>query len=211
MDFGWWDDYVINLSYKNYLYTQAPIVKMPTPRVSVQAQWMVEKLSIDKTNPALAPEMSIWKKRAGTEADFKALVSAYETRFQSDWREGDASTKMVAAGKARMFEGMADSSRVKLSRGYLFVDSVVFTDEVEDRYENEDRTKWYQIRNRTQYVAMPQDMRIMCGPKGHEAAKPKPVQHSAPHEPRIMAAQETAMGVASGLTSLEMMNKASAL
>jgi hypothetical protein len=39
---------------------------------------MVEKLTIDKTNPALAPELSIWKKRAGTEKDMEKLTSQYE-------------------------------------------------------------------------------------------------------------------------------------
>jgi hypothetical protein len=50
---------------------------------------------------------------------------------------------MIAAGKARMFEGMADESKVRLSRGYLFVDSILFTDELEDRMHSEDRTAWY--------------------------------------------------------------------
>jgi len=73
IDFGWWDDYVINLSYNNYLYTSAPVLDMPTPRISVQARWMARCMAVDSANPKLKTELDVWNKRAGKKEDFDHL------------------------------------------------------------------------------------------------------------------------------------------
>lgn len=77
---------------------------------------------------------------------------------------------MKKAGRNRMFQGMADDKQVKLTRGTFLVDSVRFTDELQDRSRNErgPNREWYQLRHRTTYVAMPPDLRIMCGPTKEE-------------------------------------------
>lgn len=35
MDYGWWDDYMIELDFDDYWFREAPKLNRPTPKVSM--------------------------------------------------------------------------------------------------------------------------------------------------------------------------------